>query len=182
MDYLAYGSNLHPLRLKERAPTAHLRGAVEIPHCRLVFDKQSSDGSGKCTLSSETESRIYAVVYERTPFEVTLLDRAEGLGKGYRKEPVQCLVDGAATTAFTYVAEPTHRRAGLPVRLVPANGPGGHSLSSIAWRLLHRGEPAARSARPRWHPAHMETLVLRMETSAPPDAPLPLTRGSVMGL
>lgn len=45
---LAYGSNLHPLRLRKRVSTANLIGIVEMQGYQLAFHKRSTDESGKC--------------------------------------------------------------------------------------------------------------------------------------
>ena len=63
--YLAYGSNLHPVRLSERVPSAELLGVVELREYRLVFQKRGWDGSSKCTLvrTGETSVGAYGAMY-----------------------------------------------------------------------------------------------------------------------
>ena len=53
IHYLAYGSNLHPLRLTLRVPSARVIGVVEMPGYMLEFHKRSIDGSGKCLIYTE---------------------------------------------------------------------------------------------------------------------------------
>lgn len=53
IHYLAYGSNLHPIRMTERVPSARVLGAIELPDHLLAFNKRSTDGSSKCLLYSQ---------------------------------------------------------------------------------------------------------------------------------
>lgn len=48
--YFAYGSNMLFRRLKARTPSARLVGVGHVLGYRLVFDKVSKDGSGKCDI------------------------------------------------------------------------------------------------------------------------------------
>jgi gamma-glutamylcyclotransferase len=51
--YLAYGSNLHPLRLMQRVSSAKVEDVIELPGRQGNFHKRSPDGSGKCNLTDE---------------------------------------------------------------------------------------------------------------------------------
>ena len=110
MYYLAYGSNLHPLRLTERTPGARLVGTTRVDGYRLEFRKRSVDGSAKCTLSltGASSDAAYGAVFSLPDNEVTLLDEIEGLGQGYEKEWISVDVGGKAVSAFTYIASHTH--------------------------------------------------------------------------
>lgn len=110
MYYLAYGSNLHPVRLAGRTPNARLIGTSELSGYRLTFHKRSVDGSAKCNLlhTGDPEDVTFAAVYRVPESEVHALDRAEGLGNGYDKQQLQVIVDGESVTVFTYVANDTH--------------------------------------------------------------------------
>jgi len=83
--YFAYGSNLHPMRLMERVPSAELIGVATHPSHRLTFHKKSNDGSSKCNMynsGSETDL-IYGAIYKLKPEHKDELDRFEGKGCGY---------------------------------------------------------------------------------------------------
>lgn len=110
IHYLAYGSNLHPLRLAARVPSANVLGVVEIPGFLLAFHKRSSDGSGKCLLYTEQgqHHRAYGVLYEFDTRDKAGLDVLEGNGKGYREQLVQFPLNGETYTPYLYVAQPTH--------------------------------------------------------------------------
>ena len=108
LHYLAYGSNLHPVRLTKRVPSAALIGKVELSQTRLAFYKRSIDGSGKCTLLQDTISKsiAYGALYTMASDEVVLLDGFEGLAKGYDKHAISCDIDNTIYHAFTYLAAP----------------------------------------------------------------------------
>jgi hypothetical protein len=106
--YLAYGSNLHPVRLHQRIGAASLEGRVELPGYRLVFQKRGRDGSGKCNLrlTDAPGDRVFAVVYSLAPQQVILLDHFEGAG--YRQKHLMAEVCGQARRVFTYIAPDQH--------------------------------------------------------------------------
>jgi hypothetical protein len=103
--YLAYGSNLHPGRLRERTPSAQLIGTTELTGWQLCFHKRSNnDGSAKCNITAGNGS-VQAAVFELSHRDEPLLDRVEGFGKGYDKAVVDIPEFGKA---FAYLAAPTH--------------------------------------------------------------------------
>lgn len=114
IHYLAYGSNLHPLRLTARVPAARALGMAEIRGYRLAFDKRGQDGSGKCLLytSSSEHDTIYAALYAMPVQAKSMLDAHEGTG--YRTQLIRCVLDGASYSAYWYAAEPAYVQAGLP--------------------------------------------------------------------
>lgn len=87
MNYLAYGSNLHPARLRARTPSARLLSIAALPGWRLAFHKRSRDGSSKCNIvhSGRPTDMVYGALYRLTRNEKFLLDRYEGLGSGYHE-------------------------------------------------------------------------------------------------
>lgn len=101
--YLAYGSNLHPLRLQKRVPSARLLGTSTLPGRELRFNKKSDvDGSGKCSINS-VDNVVYVAVFEITAADKNTLDEIEGLGTGYEQE---CIHIEEYGDCFTYVANP----------------------------------------------------------------------------
>lgn len=113
--YLAYGSNLHPVRLIERVPSAQLVGTTRLDGYRVVFMKRGRDGSSKANLvfTDETHHAAYAAVYEMAAHEKPLLDAIEGLGAGYEEQTLEVSVNGETLAAYTYVAAATHLAPGL---------------------------------------------------------------------
>lgn len=81
--YLAYGSNLHPLRLYERISSSQFIDTVELSGHNVYFHKHCTlDGSGKCNLvyTGNSEHRALAAVYEMDLSQKPLLDEFEGVG------------------------------------------------------------------------------------------------------
>jgi hypothetical protein len=83
--YFAYGSNLHPVRLEARVPSARAIGTVELLGLNLAFHKRSRDLSAKCLLYPERpkSEKVYGVLYAFDDVDKGALDHAEGLGQGY---------------------------------------------------------------------------------------------------
>ena len=117
VHYLAYGSNLHPLRLAARVPSARVVGVVELPGYLLAFHKRSIDCSGKCLIYTEQgeHHKTYGVLYDFDAREKANLDAFEGSGKGYCEQLVQIPLNGETYTPYIYVAQSTH----IDPRLVP---------------------------------------------------------------
>lgn len=110
VHYLAYGSNLHPLRLAARVPSARAVGIVEMPGYLLAFHKRSIDGSGKCLIYTEEgeHHKMYGVLYKFDDREKANLDALEGSGNGYCEQLVQFPLNGETYTPYIYVAQSTH--------------------------------------------------------------------------
>ena len=108
--YLAYGSNLHPLRFTARVPSARVIGVVEMPGYLLAFHKRSIDDSGKCLIYTEQgqDQKTYGVLYEFDSMDKNALDIVEGKGNGYCERLVQFPLNGETYTPFVYVAQSTH--------------------------------------------------------------------------
>jgi len=108
--YFAYGSNLHPVRLKERVPSAELVGVATHSAHKLSFDKKSHDGSSKCNIynSGSDSDLIYGAIYKLKPEHKAVLDRFEGKGKGYIDHSIVLNHNGAEVSCFTYLAQQSH--------------------------------------------------------------------------
>ena len=109
MRYAAYGSNLHPLRLQQRTPSAKLLGTDYHPDYSMRFEKWSLDGSGKCGIFAGS-SGVHFAVYELDPKEKPVLDTIEGVGFGYEVTTVELPEFGEC---FTYVPAGSHVRIEL---------------------------------------------------------------------
>jgi len=110
IHYFAYGSNLHPLRLKERVPSARLLGPVKFFGQKLHFHKNGADGSGKCNLVETTDRAaiVYGALYQLKPEDKTALDRIEGKGKGYTDKQIRLQHNNCEYSCFTYLAQSSH--------------------------------------------------------------------------
>lgn len=110
IHYLAYGSNLHPLRLGARVPSARALGVVELRGYTLAFHKRSIDGSAKCLVYADQapHHKTYGVVYELDASEKTDLDRHEGVGNGYYEHRLELQLHGEMCAPYLYLAQATH--------------------------------------------------------------------------
>jgi gamma-glutamylcyclotransferase len=206
IHYLAYGSNLHPLRLAERAPSARHLGVVVLSGRRVVFQKRGRDGSGKCSLVADIagEGPAFGVLYEIDGREKRRLDAVEG--PGYEVSPLEVTLGGTTYPAYTYVASPSGIDPSLrpPTQAATSSArdvasPSGidPSLRPYDWyqRLVlagarhHALPPAyvsqlgAVAAIPDPDPrrrARNEGLLARMGERLPDGPARPLTAGSVV--
>lgn len=113
LHYVAYGSNLHPLRLQQRAPSASPLAVVHLRHQLVTFHKRSNDGSGKCNLTPDDDSTSYGVLYKMTPHDMTALDAAEG--PEYLRQLLQVTIGNKIYTPTVYIA----RSESIDASLVP---------------------------------------------------------------
>jgi len=109
--YAAYGSNLHPLRLRKRVPSAELIACVGVPNWQLRFHKKGKDGSGKCNIVP-ADGSVYFAVFEIAADDKPRLDGAEGLNIGYNEISIDFPDHGRC---FSYTAAESH----IDKRLIP---------------------------------------------------------------
>jgi len=104
--YLAYGSNLHPMRLLQRVPSCKLLGKVSLPGFRLVFHKIGMDDSGKCDLleTGYPDDIAWGVLFSMDIVDKPTLDVAEG--PGYSCTTLDVVFAGKTVEAMVYLAKP----------------------------------------------------------------------------
>ncbi len=102
--YFAYGSNLHPERLRNRVPSAEFVEVAVYPDRALQFSKRSRDGSAKATVVPALGSRVFGATYRIDESEKPLLDRAEGLGQGYAEGWQSLPLSTGVVRSFHYIA------------------------------------------------------------------------------
>lgn len=102
--YFAYGSNLHPLRLQERVPSARVIGVSSLERHLVVYGKRGLDGSGKCTVTPECgiRGRVHGVLFEMAITERRALDAAEG--PAYERKVATFHLGGGRLQGFYYEA------------------------------------------------------------------------------
>ncbi len=107
--YLAYGSNLHPRRLRERIGEVELAGVVHLPGWQLCFDKRGTDGSAKANLrpTPGSDHVAWAAAYRVELEQLPALDRFEGCGGGYETFRFDVEIDGDRRPALAYLT-PSH--------------------------------------------------------------------------
>lgn len=84
--YFAYGSNMHTKRLRSHVPSATVIGPAKLLDKRLVFNKKSSDGSGKANVVDSPDDLVWGVLFEVDSTELAALDLAEG---GYERTSLE---------------------------------------------------------------------------------------------
>jgi len=113
--YFAYGSNLHPERLRERTPSAQVIGPAVLPGHELHFHKLGRDGSAKCDARQTDDPRhvVHGVVYRIEERHRAELDRAESRGVGYDVRIVRLRTGSRQLQAWTYHARDAAIVSGL---------------------------------------------------------------------
>ena len=106
--YFAYGSNLHPVRLRERVPSSALVGVAELGEHSVRFHKRGVCGSGKCNAfyTANPVDRVWGAVYRIDALEKRGLDGYEGEGYEVRNFPV--MLNGQHVGVFGYIATDSH--------------------------------------------------------------------------
>ena len=130
--YFAYGSNLHPLRLVERAPSSTLVGVGWLPGHGLRFHKRADDGSGKCDVITAPGETVYGALFRLDERDLPGLDAAE---RGYDRGLVRVSLEAEAREAFTYRARAE--------RVAPALLPYRWYRHLVVAGARHHGFPAA---------------------------------------
>ncbi|NVK40020.1 MAG: gamma-glutamylcyclotransferase [Oceanospirillaceae bacterium] len=105
--YFAYGSNMALERLRARIPEAEPVSSGTLRAHSLRFHKIGRDGSAKCDAyaTGVAEDRIHGMLYRIERSSRTLLDKVEGLGRGYEIREVGIeIADGHTLEAFLYYA------------------------------------------------------------------------------
>ena len=101
LHYLAYGSNLHSLRLSERVRSTELVGVVRLPERRVIFSKRSIDLSTKCDLiEAPAFISAFGVLYAFSSSERADLDAAERFGDGYSEARLEVSLQGRSYAPF----------------------------------------------------------------------------------
>ena len=152
LNYFAYGSNMSLQRLLQRTPSARALGCYSLPGHQLRFHKTGRDGSGKCDAfhTGASDDVVLGVLYRLARHEKPALDRAEGLGYGYREKSVTVYSRlGQAAHCFCYFATRTD-----------------HTLAPYSWYKEHVLIGAREAALPLEYIAGIE----RVPAVADPDA------------
>ena len=103
--YFAYGSNMLTRRLLGRTPSARTVGVATLAGHELRWHKVSKDGSGKCDIvPAAVDSAVYGVLYEIALTDKPALDKAEGLGWGYKQVQLEVQSEIGPLLALSYQA------------------------------------------------------------------------------
>lgn len=103
--YFAYGSNLHPERLRRRVPSARVLGVTLLAGHEVHFGKRGGDGSGKCTVRATRgdEAQVPGALFSMRPAGQAQLDAAEG--PDYERKSALFELGEERLTGFYYQAK-----------------------------------------------------------------------------
>lgn len=108
MLIFAYGSNMDSKRLSARVSSARSIATAYITKYQLHFNKASEDKTAKANImQTENDNDIvWGVIFEIDDQQKPLLDKYEGLGKGYNEENL-LFTDAANNTyeAWVYIGD-----------------------------------------------------------------------------
>ena len=114
--YAAYGSNLDPRQMMERAPHSPHRGNGWLRGWRLTFGGEEIGWEGAvATLAEDPEASVYVALYDLTREDEYSLDQWEGVTTDlYRKIRVRVETLDGSSLAYVYVLN--SYEGGLPSR------------------------------------------------------------------
>ncbi|GAA3095017.1 gamma-glutamylcyclotransferase [Pseudonocardia yunnanensis] len=85
--YAAYGSNMDPDQMKERAPHSPMAGTGWLLGWRLTFGGEDYGWEGALsTVVEDSDSQVFVVLYDVSELDAAQLDRWEGGELGLHKK------------------------------------------------------------------------------------------------
>lgn len=85
--YAAYGSNMDPTQMMQRAPHSPMATTGWLIGWRLTFGGEDFGWEGAlATVVEDPDSQVFVVIYDVTPEDEKLLDRWEGEDFGLHKK------------------------------------------------------------------------------------------------
>ncbi|MFY9331993.1 MAG: gamma-glutamylcyclotransferase [Candidatus Nanopelagicales bacterium] len=141
--YAAYGPNLHPARMAERAPLSPRVDTGWLTDWRLTFAGEDIGlGGSLATVVEEAGSAVFVAIYELHPLDERRLDDWEGLDLGnWRKLRARVNLLTTDTIAWMYVLDAYE--GGLP---------SAHYLGMLADSAEAGGAPGDYVTQIRQHP------------------------------
>ncbi len=110
MNYFAYGSNMDPVRMKERGVNFSNRCAAHLSCYHLEFNKvaQRNSREGKANIVVDDSGLVEGALYNIDMTSLPTLDEKEGYPEHYLKIPIKVTLpsDGQEVCAITYIANP----------------------------------------------------------------------------
>ena len=101
--YFAYGSNMDSAQMKQRCPTALLRGSASLPHYSLAFTIFSPKRLCGCAdIIASLGSVTYGLLYQLTEEELAMMDVFEGHPIHYKRIKVSVIFERSMIDAYSY--------------------------------------------------------------------------------
>jgi len=126
--YAAYGSNMHPEQMLERAPHSPMAGTGWLHGWRLTFAGEDIGWEGAlATLVEAPDSSVFVVLYDMTQADEETLDRWEGSELGFHKK-IRCRIERERASPAKNGSRPSGSRMrsgrgfGNPAMSVKKNG------------------------------------------------------------
>lgn len=107
MYVFSYGSNMLISRIKDRIKGYRKIGIGYLPEHTLRFHKRSKDGSGKADayFTGKEDQKVWGVIGQIDKEAKKILDKFEGLGRGYNEKVVEIITNDEKINTTIYVAD-----------------------------------------------------------------------------
>jgi gamma-glutamylcyclotransferase (GGCT)/AIG2-like uncharacterized protein YtfP len=139
--YAAYGSNMDPNQMMERAPYSPMAGTGWLAGWRLTFGGEDLGWEGAlATIVEDPDSQVFCVLYDVSPRDESRLDRWEGALGLYKKIRLRVQTLEGSVTAWLYVLDayegglPSARYIGVVADAAEAAGAPDDYVSDLRTR------------------------------------------------
>ena len=121
MIYFAYGEDLNPARLGERAPGHRSLGVARLPGHKLVFPRFAREWRGAtASVAPSPNDAVFGALYDLPPDDVPVMHHHKGYDPEgppelnehvFREVAVRRLGTSEMVSAWTYIAVPDNTTA-----------------------------------------------------------------------
>ena len=112
--YAAYGSNMHPEQMLQRAPHSPMIGTGWVHGWRLTFAGEDIGWEGAlATVVEDPESSVFVVLYDVTAEDEKNMDSWEGSDFGIHKK-IRCRVDSTPEPVLAWLYVVDAWESGMP--------------------------------------------------------------------
>ncbi|ALE82025.1 gamma-glutamylcyclotransferase [Pseudonocardia sp. HH130629-09] len=151
--YAAYGSNMDPEQMKERAPHSPMAGTGWLQGWRLTFGGEDYTWEGAlATVVEEPGSQVFVVLYDVPEHDERQLDRWEGGELGmHKKLRLRVATLDGSVLAFIYVlnayegGEPSARYLGVIADAAEIAGAPDDYVNELRSRPSRKSSPGNHS-------------------------------------
>lgn len=130
----AYGSNMNPVQMRRRCPSARFDSVVELAGYRLAFCGHSAGwGGAVATIERARKASVWGVVWRISEADLRALDRFEGCPSAYVRAWARGRKDGRTMHLYVHTATGSAAR---PSALYAATIREGYEHAGIGLRRL----------------------------------------------